>query len=92
MRIIIDTTLVDGDSFVDELEMLAVTAKSHPSKDDYIVPDLGTGVKDLAAQRLSRAVQIPTITYDRMEKPGEDPRWEIFYVFNRYLLKTFPRV
>ena len=44
----------------------------------------------LAAQRLSGAVQIPTVTYDGMAKVGIDPRWDVFYTFTKYLKDTFP--
>jgi Gly-Xaa carboxypeptidase len=45
---------------------------------------------DLVAQRLAGAVKIPCVTYDGMDKVGEDPRWEIFYSFTKYLRETFP--
>jgi hypothetical protein len=48
--------------------------------------------RDLIAERLSGAVKVPTVTYDKMKKVGEDPRWDVFYQFATYLKKTFPKV
>jgi hypothetical protein len=48
--------------------------------------------RDLAASRLSGAVQVPTVTYDGMDKLGKDPRWDVFYEFGSYLKATFPRL
>ncbi|KUJ12530.1 Gly-Xaa carboxypeptidase [Mollisia scopiformis] len=48
--------------------------------------------RDLIAERLSIAVKIPTVTYDEMGRVGEDPRWDVFYEFSKYLKKTFPKV
>ncbi len=48
--------------------------------------------RNLIAERLSGAVKVPTVTYDGMEKVGQDPRWDIFYEFAAYLKKTFPTV
>lgn len=45
--------------------------------------------RELAAQRLSGAVKIPSVTYDGMGKVGEDPRWGVFYSFTKYLQDTF---
>lgn len=46
--------------------------------------------RNLTAQRLSGAVQVPTQTFQNMGPLGEDPRWDAFYDFQRYLAKTFP--
>ncbi|KAH8730770.1 hypothetical protein GQ44DRAFT_672622 [Phaeosphaeriaceae sp. PMI808] len=48
--------------------------------------------RNLAVNRLSGAVKIPTQSYDDMGKIGEDPRWEIFYKFAEYLVDAFPLV
>jgi Gly-Xaa carboxypeptidase len=48
--------------------------------------------KDTVAERLSKAVQIPTVVGDGMGHVGEDPEWEIFYQFTKYLQKSFPLV
>jgi Gly-Xaa carboxypeptidase len=48
--------------------------------------------RDLVARRLSGAVQIPSVTYDGMEKVGTDPRWDIFYSITQYLRDTFPKL
>lgn len=42
--------------------------------------------------RLSKAVQIPTESFDDMGKIGEDKRWEIMSSFADYLEKVFPRI
>ena len=46
--------------------------------------------RDVVANRLSGAVQVPTITFDEMGKVGSDPRWDIFYDFSKYIRETFP--
>lgn len=46
--------------------------------------------RELAIERLSGAVQIPTQSYDDMGDIGADPRWDIFDSFADYLAKTFP--
>jgi len=48
--------------------------------------------QDVVAQRLSRAVQIPTVTYDGMGGIDTDPQWDIFYDFSTFLEETFPRL
>ncbi|KAF2193425.1 vacuolar carboxypeptidase-like protein Cps1 [Zopfia rhizophila CBS 207.26] len=42
--------------------------------------------------RLSGAVQIPTESFDDFGKVGEDPRWEVFFPFAKYLEETFPLI
>lgn len=44
------------------------------------------------AELLSGAIQIPTITDDDMGPVDEDPRWEEFGRFHRYLRNKFPRI
>jgi Gly-Xaa carboxypeptidase len=46
--------------------------------------------RDVAIERLSGAVQIPTQSYDDMGNVGVDPRWEVFNPFADYLAETFP--
>lgn len=46
--------------------------------------------KDLIARRLSDAVKIPTVVGDDMGHIGEDPQWNIFYKFSKYMENTFP--
>ncbi|KAI4908246.1 hypothetical protein J4E90_008870 [Alternaria incomplexa] len=46
--------------------------------------------RDVAIERLSGAVKIPTQSYDDMGEIGSDPRWDIMYSFADYLEKTFP--
>ncbi|KAF9450372.1 carboxypeptidase S [Macrolepiota fuliginosa MF-IS2] len=45
-----------------------------------------------AVDWLSRAVQIPTESWDDMDPVGVDPRWEVFEPFQKYLLEAFPLV
>ncbi|KAI0027527.1 hypothetical protein K488DRAFT_81093 [Vararia minispora EC-137] len=59
------------------------------SLDDlFVTPDF----KNWAIESLSRAVRIPSTSYDGMSPPGEDPRWEIMLVFHSYLRERFPLV
>ncbi|EOA91697.1 uncharacterized protein SETTUDRAFT_162319 [Exserohilum turcica Et28A] len=46
--------------------------------------------RNVAIERLSGAVKIPTQSYDDMGDIGTDPRWDIFYSFADYLSKTYP--
>jgi Gly-Xaa carboxypeptidase len=55
--------------------------------ESYLTSD---AFRDVAIERLSGAVKIPTQSYDDMGKIGEDPRWDIFYSFADYLGKTYP--
>ncbi|KXN86588.1 Carboxypeptidase S [Leucoagaricus sp. SymC.cos] len=48
--------------------------------------------KSKAVDRLSRAVQIPTESWDAMDPVGVDPRWEVFIPFQEYLKEAFPLV
>lgn len=94
MRIIISSSgFQDDEAGVEDLcpEQPIFHPQSHEditvlSKDLFNSPSY----RDLAAQRLSGAVQIPSVTYDEMEKVGTDPRWNIFYSFAKYLRDTFP--
>lgn len=43
-------------------------------------------------KRLSDAVKIPTMSFDDLGAIGDDPRWDIFYDFERYLKQTFPLI
>jgi Gly-Xaa carboxypeptidase len=45
-----------------------------------------------STERLSRAVQIPTESFDDMGPVGEDKRWDIFQQFHDYLSRTYPQV
>ncbi|EGN91720.1 hypothetical protein SERLA73DRAFT_173383 [Serpula lacrymans var. lacrymans S7.3] len=47
--------------------------------------------KKRAVKWLGGAIRIPTETYDEMQPVGIDPRWEIFHVFQDYLLEAFPK-
>jgi Gly-Xaa carboxypeptidase len=57
--------------------------------ESYLTSD---AFRDVAIERLSGAVKIPTQSYDDMGEIGSDPRWDIFYSFADYLEKTFPLV
>jgi Gly-Xaa carboxypeptidase len=48
--------------------------------------------RDLIADQLSGAVQIPTVTYDGMGRVGEDERWDVFYEIESYLERAFPKM
>ncbi|KAJ3566922.1 hypothetical protein NP233_g6693 [Leucocoprinus birnbaumii] len=48
--------------------------------------------KAKAVDWLSRAVQIPTESWDGMDPVGVDPRWEVFVPFQKYLVDAFPLV
>jgi Gly-Xaa carboxypeptidase len=47
---------------------------------------------DKSLKKLQGAVQIPTESFDDMGKVGEDPRWDIFVDFHKYLKEAFPLV
>ena len=55
--------------------------------ESYLTSD---AFRDVAIERLSGAVKIPTQSYDDMGEIGSDPRWDIMYSFADYLGKTFP--
>ncbi|KAL1301957.1 hypothetical protein AAFC00_002413 [Neodothiora populina] len=46
----------------------------------------------VSIERLSKAVQVKTQSFDDMGLIGEDKRWDVFYPFAEYLKKTFPLV
>ncbi|KAI0259581.1 carboxypeptidase S [Gloeopeniophorella convolvens] len=46
--------------------------------------------KRWAYASLGGAVQIPTVTFDDMGLPGEDPRWETRLTLHEYLTRRFP--
>ncbi|QRV91202.1 Gly-Xaa carboxypeptidase [Ceratobasidium sp. AG-Ba] len=59
--------------------------------------ELGSAFADpsfeaVAAEYLGAAVRVPTESYDKMDPPGKDPRWEVFYNFSSHLLETYPKV
>lgn len=45
-----------------------------------------------SVERLQGAVKIPTESFDDMKPVGDDPRWNIFSDFHKYLEETFPLV
>lgn len=48
--------------------------------------------KSKAVDWLSKAVQVPTESYDYYGPVGTDPRWEKFHAFHAYLQQAFPLV
>ncbi|KAI6041919.1 hypothetical protein EDC04DRAFT_1140559 [Pisolithus marmoratus] len=48
--------------------------------------------KSKAVDWLSKAVRIPTESYDYYGPVGTDPRWEKFHAFHAYLQQAFPLV
>ena len=51
-----------------------------------------TAFRNATIRRLSGAVQVKTESYDDLGAIGEDPRWDVFYNFHRYLEQTFPLI
>jgi Gly-Xaa carboxypeptidase len=74
-----------------QVEPLFPTRKTKELDDmeSYLTSDT---FRDVAIERLSGAVKIPTQSYDDMDDIGADPRWDIFYSFADYLSKTYPLV
>ncbi|KAK4118869.1 carboxypeptidase S [Parathielavia appendiculata] len=67
-----------------------------PSKDskldkvyEHIV---SSGFRNATIRRLAGAVQVKTESFDDLGPIGEDPRWDVFYTFHKYLEKTFPLI
>ncbi|KAJ4480108.1 carboxypeptidase S [Lentinula aciculospora] len=48
--------------------------------------------KELAIEKLSGLIQIPSESYDNMPPPGEDPRWETMGQVHDYLAVAFPLI
>ncbi|KAF9073967.1 carboxypeptidase S [Rhodocollybia butyracea] len=48
--------------------------------------------ENLAVNKLSGLIQIPSVSYDDMLPPGEDPRWETMGQLHDYLIEAFPLV
>ncbi|RAR08956.1 carboxypeptidase s [Stemphylium lycopersici] len=63
------------------------STKELDDMESYLTSD---AFRDVAIERLSGAVKIPTQSYDDMGDIGADPRWEIFYSFADYVSKTYP--
>ncbi len=55
-------------------------------------PELDADFLSASADRLSRAVQLPTVSYDHMGAPLEDPRFKVFGEMHAFLRDTFPQV
>ncbi|KAJ3990126.1 hypothetical protein F5890DRAFT_1399401 [Lentinula detonsa] len=50
------------------------------------------GFQQLAIEKLSGLIQIPSESYDNMPPPGEDPRWETMGQVHDYLAVAFPLI
>lgn len=46
----------------------------------------------LAATRLSKAVQIPTESYDDLPSNATDPAWDKHYAFSKFLTEEYPKL
>lgn len=53
-------------------------------------PEADEAYRGIAAQRLQGAVQVPTVSYDDMGSPDDDPRFAPMKDLAEYLTKTFP--
>lgn len=47
---------------------------------------------NFSVDALIGAVNIPTESFDNLGPVGEDARWDVFFKFEEYLKKTFPKV
>jgi len=56
--------------------------------------DIFSGEEALMRQvtRLGALVKIPSVSYDDAGKPGEDPRWDVFYQMHDALATLYPVV
>ncbi|KAK4205129.1 putative carboxypeptidase [Triangularia verruculosa] len=52
----------------------------------------GDAFRNASVDRLSGAVQVKTVSFDDLGDVGQDPRWEVFFTFHKFLEKTFPLV
>lgn len=48
--------------------------------------------KKKSLEAWTKAIQIPSISYDDMGEVGEDSRWDVFKRFDLYFNSTFPKV
>lgn len=55
-------------------------------------PALDAGYAAKSASRLSRAVQIATVSYDDMPSQANDSRWDPHFAFAKFLESEFPTV
>lgn len=74
-------------------QVSAITPSSHAPLVDTLDEEYGTKEFKLKAyESLGGAVRIPTICYDDLGTPEEDPRWEVFDEFHTYIEQRFPKV
>ncbi|OJA18441.1 hypothetical protein AZE42_05816, partial [Rhizopogon vesiculosus] len=82
---------VDEDSMCPQVS--AISPSNYASLIDSLDEEYGTKEFKLKAyESLGAAVRIPTVCYDDLGTPEEDPRWKIFYDFHSYIEKRFPKV
>lgn len=48
--------------------------------------------KEESIKRMTKAIEIPTMSFDDMGEVGEDERWGIFEKFHTFLEESFPLV
>ncbi|KAG1786028.1 carboxypeptidase S [Suillus plorans] len=74
-------------------QVSAITPSSHTTLIDTLDEEYGTKEFKLKAyESLGGAVRIPTVCYDDLGTPEEDPRWEVFDDFHTYIEQRFPKV
>ena len=52
----------------------------------------GSEFRNATIKRISGAIQVKSESFDDLGPIGEDPRWDVFYDFSAYLVKTFPLI
>ncbi|KAG1860316.1 hypothetical protein DFJ58DRAFT_779286 [Suillus subalutaceus] len=74
-------------------QVSAITPSSHALLVDSLDKEYGTKEFKLKAyESLGGAVRIPTVCYDDLGTPEEDPRWKVFDEFHTYIEQRFPKV
>ncbi|KAG1864846.1 hypothetical protein F4604DRAFT_1882028 [Suillus subluteus] len=74
-------------------QVSAITPSSHAPLVDSLDKEYGTKEFKLKAyESLGGAVRIPTVCYDDLGTPEEDPRWKVFDEFHTYIEQRFPKV
>ncbi|CCM02429.1 uncharacterized protein FIBRA_04528 [Fibroporia radiculosa] len=88
---------IHGSGAVDAAQMCPQPAPLSPEKHQVLWKSLSStfstdAFRLRAVDLLAGAVRIPTQSYDQMGPIGEDPRWEAFTPFHKYLDRAFPRI
>lgn len=74
-------------------QVSAITPSSHALLIDTLDEEYGTKEFKLRAyESLGGAVRIPTVCYDDLGAPEEDPRWKVFDDFHTYIEQRFLKV